>query len=248
VQTTHGWSVKFFGAPVETEGWQQLARKVRLFASHRFIRGQGLEIGALHDPLPTFHHAVVRYVDSLGAEERRRTYPEVADQSQVKVDLIDDIERLTQIADASVDFVIANHVLEHCHNPIAALHTMLRVIRKDGVIYFSVPDKRFTFDRERAITAYQHLVRDFREGSVAYDREHYLEWCAKVHNQPGEALSDAELERAHPNIHFHVWTQTEILQLLLNVRRDFGLAFEVEFFAKNGAEVVVVLRKAPTIC
>ena len=39
----------------------------------------------------------------------------------VPVGCIDDGERLGKIADASQDFVIANHFLEHCQDPILAL-------------------------------------------------------------------------------------------------------------------------------
>ena len=37
---------------------------------------------------------------------------------------MDDGERLATIADATQDFVIANHFLEHCQDPLGALGNM----------------------------------------------------------------------------------------------------------------------------
>lgn len=222
----------------------QIARKVRLFASHRFIRGAGLEIGALHEPLPLFHGASVRYVDALTDDELRRAYPEVANQPCVHVDIVADAETLAPIVDASVDFVIANHVLEHCRDPIRALQNMLRVIRPGGVLFLAIPDKRYTFDEHRAVTPYEHLVRDYSDGAAVSDRQHYEEWRRDVLRVPAaDSLSLDELRAAHPDIHFHAWTQREIAELLLNVPRDFAMRFEIELLATNGAEVVAVLRK-----
>jgi SAM-dependent methyltransferase len=236
--------------PRKTPDWAIIARKVRLFASFRFIRGQGLEIGALHEPLPTFHDAKVRYVDSLPNEGLGRAYPEVADKPQVAVEIVDDAEFLAKISDESVDFVIANHVLEHCRDPIRALCAMLRVVPPSGIIYLAIPDKRFTFDHRRAATPYEHVLRDYREGAEVSDRQHYEEWRRDV-LQIDEGVTTPmpieALRSAHPDIHFHVWTQREIVALLGGVQRDLNLAFEIEMLAKNGSEMVVVLRKSAAV-
>ena len=229
------------------EDWPIIARKVRVFASFRFIRGEGLEIGALHEPLPTFHGAKIRYVDSLSNQELRRAYPEVANKPQVDVEIVDNAESLAQISDESVDFVIANHVLEHCRDPIRALCTMLRVVRPSGIVYLAIPDKRFTFDDRRAVTPYQHLLRDYREGPEVSDRQHYEEWrrdVLQLEESVAPAMPIEALRSVHPDIHFHVWTQREIVDLLDGIQRDLNLSFEVEMLAKNGGEVVVVLRKS----
>ncbi len=48
------------------------------------------------------------------------------------------------------------------------------------------------------------------------------------------------MERNHP-IHFHIWTQIEMLELLLALRKM--VAFDVELVFKNGSEVIIVARK-----
>jgi SAM-dependent methyltransferase len=169
----------------------------------------------------------------------------VAGQRQVAVDRIDDAETLQSFTDSSHDFVIANHVLEHCRNPIGALTSMLRVVRPGGIVFLAVPDKRYSFDVDRPVTSYEHVKRDYIEGPDWSDHEHYQEWVrlvlksdAKISREPIERL-----RADYADIHFHAWTQTELIGLLLNLQRDFGLQFEVEMIAKNGLELVIVLRR-----
>lgn len=101
----------------------------------RFLSGEGLEIGGLHGPLEVPEHARVRYVDRLPVEELRRHYPELDDNELVRVDVIDDGERLTTIPDESQDFIVANGFLEHCEDPIGTIATHLRKVKPGGVLF-----------------------------------------------------------------------------------------------------------------
>ena len=64
----------------QRDEWKRIATKVRDFASRRYLRERGLEIGGLHRPLPLHEGATVKYVDRLSTEEVRQAYPDVADQ------------------------------------------------------------------------------------------------------------------------------------------------------------------------
>ena len=61
-------------------------------------------------------------------------------------------ESLATIPDGSQDFVIADHFIEHCQDPISALTIHFRVLKTGGILYMAVPDKRFTFDKDRPVT------------------------------------------------------------------------------------------------
>jgi predicted SAM-dependent methyltransferase len=233
----------------ERDHWREIAKKVRPFAVYRFIRGSGLEIGALHQPLKLYKGARVRYLDRLSSAELRSLYPELADKNQVDVEIVDDGETLRSVEDASFDFVIASHVVEHCRNPIGALENMLRVVRPGGTIFLAIPDKRFTFDAKRPVTPYNHVANDYVAGPEASDEQHYRESSHDLTQFQDETEGRnrlAEFFARRTNVHFHAWTQREIIELLLNVQRDFGLAFEIEMIARNGAELIIVLRKPPT--
>jgi len=220
-------------------------RAVRRRLAARYLRGSGLEIGALHEPLEVPSSASLRYVDRLSAEEQRRHYPELAGKALVPVDVVDDGERLATISEASVDFVIANHFLEHCEDPIAAIGAFLRVVRDGGIVYLAVPDKRFSFDAGREITTIEHLLEDHEGGVDASRRAHYLDWARHVLGRNGlEAQEEADrLREARYSIHFHVWTRRSFLDFLRWCRDDRGMPFRIVRTASNRVEVIAVLEK-----
>ncbi len=146
-----------------------------------------------------------------------------------------------------MDFIIANHFLEHCEDPIGTIGVHLEKLRPGGVLFYAVPDMRYTFDFNRPVTPLDHLVRDHEEGPERSRAEHFTEWARSVE---GPEASEAEVrERAARasksgySIHMHVWTQAEFLQLLLRCRERLDDRFEIEAVARQGIELVVVLRK-----
>lgn len=219
----------------------------RLTVADRHLRGRGLEIGALQDPLRLRAGVEVRYVDIASTADLRRMYPKKAHRHLVPVDLVDDGERLATVADQSQDFVAANHFLEHCEDPIGTLRNLLRVVRSGGVVYLSVPDKRHIFDRDRPSTTLEHLVRDHEDGPEGSRAAHYEEvvrLAIKVEGEAAVAAKVQELTGQQFRIHFHCWSQTDFLQLLcaLQLRPGFP-CFDIAEFVANEREMVVVLRR-----
>jgi len=220
-------------------------RAVRQQVAHRYLAGDGLEVGALHQPLEVPPGARVRYVDRMTVEQLREHYPELSGHALTRVDIVDDGETLSSVEDSSVDFVIANHMLEHCENPIGAIENQLRVLRPDGILYMAVPDKRFTFDRERPVTPLEHLIRDYEEGPEWSRDSHFEEWARLLDKVPEDevAARARHLALSDFSIHFHTWTQAELLRLLVYCQGELRLPFEVEVVQRNTSEVVCVLRK-----
>lgn len=216
----------------------------REFVADTFIRGQGIEIGALHMPLGVPRSARVRYVDRLSVSDLRKHYPELNDKDLVDVDIIADGERLESISDATQDFVIANHFVEHCQNPIAAILNMFRVLKAGGVLYLALPDKRCSFDVDRPLTTFEHLLRDYHDGPAWSRRQHFEEWTRLVNkvadDEEAEKQIALNLEMDY-SIHYHVWTQAEMLELVVEMRKI--VSFELELCLKNGGEVIFILRK-----
>jgi GT2 family glycosyltransferase/SAM-dependent methyltransferase len=216
---------------------------VRSFIAGLYLQGSGIEIGALHSPLTVGDGATVRYVDRLPVAELRRQYPELAAYSLVEPDILDDGERLDTVADASQDFVIGNHFLEHCQDPIGALKTVFRVLKPGGVAYMAVPDKRFTFDRRRPLTSIEHLVQDHEEGPAWSRRGHFEEWVTLGEDISTQGMTVEHLLEIDYSIHYHVWTQFELAELLVFVKKQYGLPFSIELLHMNIVEVIAVLRK-----
>lgn len=227
-----------------------------VFAGH-YLFGEGLEIGPLHLPLPLPPHAKARYVDRMTIEDLRGEYPELARWNLTRVDIVDDGEQLTTVGEETQDFIVANHFLEHTENPIATIRTHLGKLKPGGVLFYAVPDKRYTFDFRRGVTQLEHMVADYENGPEGSRREHYDEWARLVIDEESPSTGSAaeagdedwaerkarELEAAKYSIHMHVWTQSEFLRLILDCRDRFDQEFDLEAAAHQGIEFIVVLRK-----
>jgi SAM-dependent methyltransferase len=220
---------------------------VRRNIARHYLRGSGIEIGALNLPLATPSWVNVRYVDYLPIETLREHHVHLlqAGETLVAPDVVDDGEKLETFPDESLDFVIANHFIEHSEDPIRTLASHLRVIRPGGILFLGVPDKRHTFDHLRPVTPLEHLIRDHEQGPQVSRRAHYLEWSRLVDKIPADQVEAhaSEQEARRFSIHFHVFTPDAFLQLLLHCRAT-GLPIEVELFRQNEVEFIVVLRKS----
>lgn len=222
----------------------------RRLVANLYLTGDGVEIGALHSPLRVAPTARVKYIDRMTVEQLRIHYQELNDLPLVALDIIADGELLTEVPDETQDFVIANHFIEHCENPILACRNMIRVLKPGGVLYLAIPDKRYTFDSDRPVTPLAHLRQDFEQGPAWSRNGHFQEWARlvdKVSDDNDEAQKRADfLAGIDYSIHFHVWTQAEMFELITALRQDMGLSFDIELFLKNEIECIFILRKNPS--
>lgn len=226
--------------------------RARRRVAKRVLRGEGIEIGALHIPQWVPRGAHVRYVDRFDEKAARREYPELRVNPLVVVDIVDDAATLSQIAANSLDFLIANHVVEHLENPLRALEMWLSKLRSGGVIFMAVPDMAHTFDHERAPTSPEHLLGEWRHGHQDGLRAHYEEFGRHVNHLTGselEAYVEATMgQRA--NIHFHAWRSSHFLAALEafgsehRAQNGADESFVVELCQDDAPEFLIVLRKS----
>jgi SAM-dependent methyltransferase len=223
---------------------------VRRHLAGRYLKGEGLEVGALHLPLGLPRGARARYVDRMGVEDLRAHYPELDEYELVTPDFIDDGEQLASVPSASMDFVIVNHLIEHTQDPIGALQAQARVLREDGVLYLAAPDRRRTkFDRNREETSIEHLLRDHEEGPEGSRAQHYEEWSRLAIGVPADevAAHAARLEAEDYSIHFHTFTLNSFLALLVRCRTEYGLPLEVLAAETNNHEFIVIARRTADV-
>jgi SAM-dependent methyltransferase len=176
------------------------------------LRGNGIEIGALHEPSAVGDGAQVVYVDTHTKEESLRLFPELkADQLVTPVKLVNlDAGELNQFAPASMDFVIASHVLEHLANPVFAVEQIFTVLRPHGIALLAIPDKNFTFDRMRGTTSFGHLWQDYLDRVTENSDEHYLDFlrgtAPQIFDGPPENIANHLSHVRGRHEHSHVWS------------------------------------------
>jgi len=203
----------------------------------RWLSGSGIEIGALHHPLSVPEGVQVRYVDRMPESELRQHYKELEGETFAPISIIGDAQDLSNIEDGSVDFVIANHLVEHLDNPIRGLEEMVRALRPGGVLYLALPDPRVTFDFERQLTSVQHLIDEYRNGPAQTREAHFRDWVVKAepHTHFGSAENVDErvqiLLRMAYSIHYHLWRPDTFLDFLSAVRLETGIELELVDFA-----------------
>jgi SAM-dependent methyltransferase len=206
-----------------------------------YLRGNGIEIGALNNPLKVPPDVKVQYVDCKTPGELQKFY--VSQEGIKAPDILMDGEKLTGIKDESQDFVIANHFIEHCEDPIGTIENFLRVVKRHGILFLTLPDKRFTFDVCRPLTTFEHLLRDYREGG---------EWSRFGHHEEGHRLilgitDEKQIRRNIEEMgdtHYHVWTQIEMLEMVARLRRELAFDFELEAFLNHPPhEAILIIRK-----
>ena len=215
---------------------------MRELVARLYIAGEGIEIGALNGPLGLPMGTRVQYVDRLEMSELREHYPGL---DIAQVDIVDDGECLVTIPESSQDFIVANHLLEHCEDPIQTLHTFASRLKPGGVLFMAVPDADFTFDCTRPSTTFAHLLEDHTLGPARSRMEHYREWVNLVKGYAGTAADEqvgALIEMGY-RIHYHVWRMHELLEFLARSIDELDLRLSLELAMRHGLEVICVLRR-----
>lgn len=215
----------------------------RDFAAYKYLKGSGIEIGALNCPSVLPRGATALYIDYISPEESQARYPGLAIAEKV---IVDDGETLATFEPSSLDFIVANHFLEHTRSPLGVIRTHLSKLKAGGILFYALPDKRKSFDRDRPVTPFQHLVMDEEHGSDVSDRLHYLEYVRYVDKVIGAKDIEAHatiLKDTDNRIHFHVWDADGIRDLFTSAADYLGNSFEIIDVMEAELEVITILRK-----
>jgi SAM-dependent methyltransferase len=226
----------------------------RLLARHAI--GYGIEVGPGHQPfeLP-FVGSSVRFVDRWQPEENRELFPELGDLASFPVpDVVAnfDTDRLHPIADASQDFVVCSHVIEHLAEPIGFLAEIYRVLRPGGIAIVLLPNRHRTFDRRREPTSLEHLIAEYQANVTDVDEDHLVEFLSNtigLPEEPGELAEALELHR-NRSIHVHCWDEEEFVPVLRYAIEQCGMLWEfvdglvTDDLGEEGFEFGFVLRRS----
>jgi SAM-dependent methyltransferase len=251
VRRLANYAVRYLGAGCERINFIQLGflrrirptRTGRSVLAQKYLRGSGIELGAMASPTFCPLGATIKYVDHVPRSHwlSDENYEEYCDQLIVDPHIIDDAQTLSEIEDDQFDFLIAFHVLEHLPRTLHALENWTRVVRSGGHILMAVPDMRFTNDRTRDITPFEHFLRDYNEGPEWSEKEHYRDIALNVLKLTSEEEID-EYARRTPSPHFHVWDLSSFIKFIVSANEILGAGFELLEVGLNSSEDICVLR------
>lgn len=213
-------------------GWGYATDRLRLLYTRHLV-GSGIELGPGHHPYAvTLPLTDVRYVDRWDADENQALFPELTGGEFPKPDVVAnlDTELLSAFDDASVDFVVASHLVEHVANPLALLADCHRVLTTGGTLLLMVPDMSRTSDGRRPETTLEHLVAEHSEGVTEVDDAHVEEYLRFVEGwtegDTEERQSRFDLARRR-SIHVHCWTEQGFFPVLEYLVGEMGCHFEL---------------------
>jgi SAM-dependent methyltransferase len=152
---------------------------------------------------------------------------------------------LLAIPDASYDFLVASHVLEHIANPLRALQEWKRVLKPGAALLILVPDRRNTFDHRRPFTSFEHIESDFLAHTREDDLTH-LDEILSLHDlklDPGAGSREQFVGRCLRNdeiraMHHHVFSSEVLAAMFVRLNmRVLNFSFErpdhIVFFARK---------------
>lgn len=208
----------------------------------RYCKGQGLEIGAGKSPFCDPRRT--KFLDRFTDNKDGTPAPDyVADFNEVPT------------PDEVFDFVFSSHVLEHAPNTIETLGEWLRVLRPGGTLVLALPHAERTLDRFRARTTLEHHIEDFARQSGEPDHSHDEEvkagWSklpdieaqtAQYEREWGAPIWDFDFRLANGVMHYHVWTQNDVVRLLQHLGLEI---LEVVEQARDRADTFIVAARKP---
>jgi len=239
----------------------------RVTLANDYLTGKGVEFGALHNPLTiNREQAEVVYADKFSKQTLLKKFKELQTikESVVETDIFLDLNRdnLQTVADYNFDFFIANHVIEHLVNPLKFLDNLNSVMRTGNYLYLALPDKEYTFDRNRELTTWNHLYQEYLENTTKLSRNHLEDFIInitkdhiedparkkKIYDDYHHWFKRFSIRQIHRqrSIHVHVWNQKTFDQFIAKAIKELKLDLTIVDridSSSNKHEMIYILLK-----
>ena len=236
------------------------------------LSGQGLEFGPLNRPIIAKSVGNIRYADHISNEGLKKKYEndpnvDVTNLCTVDIDL-SRVELSSAIPAASLDYVVAAHVIEHVPDPASWFKSIANLLRKEGHLSLVIPDKRFCFDIRRPLTKTEDLLtaaKELRIRPTANQVVDYLEllipvsarlaWAAPwiYHFRPRRKFNHEyrqqltkRAESEYVDVHCWAWSPLSFLWTIRTLSLSGNLPFSVSSFhptERNDIEFMITLKK-----
>jgi SAM-dependent methyltransferase len=235
------------------------------------LKGRILEIGAFDNP--TFRRELgdeVEYLDFFSREElieMHRNNPRRNLPAAVAVDHVVKSSDFSTKLTPGFDLIVAHHVIEHLPDLIFWFEQIECLLASGGILFLSVPDRRYTFDFFRPVSLATQMIRAHAERLQRPDVWQLTEafyyymavdlpaiWAGSA---PGEFVPRFSLAKAHEmakeksttytDAHCWVFTWQSFAQCIGDLHSAQSLAFSVAQLetpqpGTNEFRVLLVLR------
>jgi SAM-dependent methyltransferase len=226
--------------------WWYLRGKKMIIPSliANYCTGSGLEIGPGKKPYCDPRNT--KYLDKHLSHKDGCTNPDI-------VATADQIPS----PDGAFDYVFSSHCLEHVPNTLKVLREWVRVLKSSGVLFLVLPHGDRTFDRCRAKTSLAHHISDQEVvGCSSSDPTHFEEmktgWIADAGSNFegikdqyekgwGAPMWDFDFRVENDVLHYHVWTQDEMIEVLKYMK--LKIVYACEIVPEREDSFVVIARK-----
>ena len=227
---------------------------VRNWFAQKYLRGRGAEIGAQQVPTKVSNGCQVEYLDVISNEKLISRYGLPAADLVPLTHIIDGHD-LGVYDDGELDFLIANHVLEHFDDPVGGAIEWLRVIKPGGHLFITLPNFRSnSYDFRRMPARAPHLEEDYFDpsGRPARNFKHYEDFAQTLYQysdgdprikQQAQFWTDSDDRH-----HYHVYdrrTVEAVFSLSAKISTT-GLRFVDGLLSNDGFEFLIILEKART--
>ena len=205
----------------------------------KYCNGNGAEIGGGGNRYIPHAIQIDKFVNSS---------PDSSPSADVQADACD-----IPLNDGVFDFVFSSHCLEHIPNPIKALLEWKRLLKKDGILFLMLPHYQKIFDMNRKRTTLLHCIEDY-QNPLDPDYSHNEEIIEGWYGQGVNEYEAKEFEIAYGFsplnfeervkqgiIHYHVWTQNDIIELMQYIKME--IVFVTECCDERPNSFIVIGRK-----
>lgn len=162
----------------------------------------------------------LQFADDRSIAELRAEHPEWRAQSLAPISIIDDVSLLLSLADHSLDYIVAYHLLADEERIHQAWDTAARLLRPGGTVLIPVPDDRYVNDAGPDVTA-------IRRGLQHLDRE----------------LHDGDGRWNGSSCYNHQWDCGRLTIVMGRLAICKSERFDLEMLARNGVGNLVVFRR-----
>ncbi|MBY0524360.1 MAG: class I SAM-dependent methyltransferase [Gemmataceae bacterium] len=221
------------------------------------LHGSGVEFGPGIHPLRLGPFVdSIRYCDVECGESYAMLFPELSGRDTVhfppKIDYRVDFNRepfVEMIGAGTLDFVIANHVLEHLINPLDFLEQCYQLLKPQGLLYLGLPDKRRIFDHLRQRTPLEDVLGRYERKEADVSDSRILEALRKhqiKHELPDSSHPDHTrvigLHRKR-TVHLNVWIIDDLVEMFQHLGQNMGMPLALLDGTIAGEEFILLLRK-----